>query len=127
MTTWLRVRDIARLTNLSRRYWQRRFARGEVPGAWQIELGHRRLFIAERKLFEPWWAGQLREITIVNLQLSQAGDPEPSAEAKASCLSQVSQTRGGRRRRAGRTVDPRQRDFGFQQTSRSADIDRHDP
>jgi hypothetical protein len=62
MTKWLRVTEIARLTNLSRRYWQRRLARGDVPGARQIDLGQRRLFVAERSLFAPWWTGQLREL-----------------------------------------------------------------
>ncbi len=61
-TSWLRVGDIARLTSLSRRYWQRRFARGDVPGARQINFGGRRLFIAERRIFEPWWSSQLHDV-----------------------------------------------------------------
>jgi len=59
MTTWLRITQIARRTNLSRRYWQRRFARGEVPGARQVRFGQRRLFLADRHQFEMWWANHL--------------------------------------------------------------------
>jgi hypothetical protein len=114
MTTWLRVREIARLTNLSRRYWQRRFAAGDVPGARQVEFGRRRLFIAERRLFEPWWANQLHEISAV--------------QRTATTPPVATTVRVQRRRRAGAAVDPRQSEFGFQRSSPGQlDNDRHDP
>ena len=63
MSEWLRIADIAKLTGLSRRHWQRCFACGKVPGARQIAFGRRRLFITDQALFRRWWEDQLQEIT----------------------------------------------------------------
>lgn len=67
MTAWLRITEIAKRTNLSRRYWQRCFARGDVPGARQVQLGRRRLFLADRSQFEAWWAQRMLVIPSMDI------------------------------------------------------------
>ena len=63
MTEMLRCRDLAGITGLSTRYWQKRFARGEVPGGQQIILGKSKRFVVPKDQFEEWWATQIKEIT----------------------------------------------------------------
>ena len=92
MTTWLRITQIARLTNLSRRYWQRRFARGEVPGARQVQFGQRRLFLADRHQFEAWWARHL-------LCVSKLTGPQQITALKSRTLKPSSAARAPERRR----------------------------
>jgi hypothetical protein len=111
MTTWLRITQIARQTNLSRRYWQRRFARGEVPGARQVQFGQRRLFLADRHQFEAWWALHL-------LCVSKLTGPQHITALKSGTLNPSSavRMRERRRRRAAMSAvpqDPEQRSFVF--------------
>jgi hypothetical protein len=51
----LRVSDLEEITGLSMRYWQRRVAAGEVPGAKELVCGKRRIFMIERAAFEAWY------------------------------------------------------------------------
>lgn len=111
MTTWLRITQIARQTNLSRRYWQRRFARGEVPGARQVQLGQRRLFLADRHQFEVWWAQQLLRVSILP-------GPQQITALTSRTLKPSSATRTRERRRpcaatAAVPKDSEQRSFVF--------------
>lgn len=111
MTTWLRVTQIARQTNMSRRYWQRRFARGDVPGARQVQFGQRRLFLADRYQFEAWWALHLQGVPIL------AG-PQPMAapKSRAPNHSTTTLTRKRRLQRAATSAMPKdseQRTFAF--------------
>jgi hypothetical protein len=124
-TIWLRVRDIARLTNLSRRYWQRRFARGHVPGSRQVRLGDRRLFLVDQSCFEPWWAKQLRMIDRGETQLTHpastpegtkvGGRAERTDGDKRARGDDRPASRGGRRRRrlSDPPTDARQTVFAF--------------
>jgi hypothetical protein len=133
MTTWLRVTEIARRTNLSRRYWQRRFGRGDVPGVRQIDFGRRRLFLVDRRAFETWWAQRLLAIPTspsgraheIKATTDVPDENAPGAIATAaphlvaentSVHSQHAQ-RTPRRRSLTLQRDPRQQTFAFDDTS----------
>lgn len=57
----LKTSDLEDMTGLSQRYWQRRIAAGEVPGATQLNLGANRRFLIEREAFTTWWEGKPSE------------------------------------------------------------------
>lgn len=54
----LRISQIAELTCLSKRYWQRMVMDGKVPGAAFIQMGERRTYIVDADKFLPWWKQQ---------------------------------------------------------------------
>lgn len=110
-TDWLRVSEIAEITRLGRRYWQRRFARGDVPGARQIILGRRRLFVAQRVEFEPWWAEQLQAILHEDKR-----PPLPAHAAFTSAQDSRDRSAATLKKRGKRTRqkdDPQQKTFKF--------------
>lgn len=129
MTQWLRVTEIARLTNLSRRYWQRCFVRGDVPGARQVRFGRRRLFLADRRQFEAWWAQRMLVISSTDTlgEIESAASvraPEEQASVATTAPTRPSFAAGSTRRatRSGRPLltraskqrcDPRQKAFAF--------------
>jgi hypothetical protein len=126
---WLRITEIAQLTNLSRRYWQRRFARGDVPGARQVQFGRRRLFLVNRRQFETWWTQRILVIPAsqdLNEKKMAEVDAAPGVQTSAtttastrSSFADVSTIRATQRRRPTGTSlsmqrsDPRQRAFAF--------------
>ena len=129
VTTWLRVTEIAQRTNLSRRYWQHCFARGDVPGARQVQFGRRRLFLAERRQFEAWWAQRMLIIPQQQhrseTEPASAGEtidgrptgvaPQPSAPtAIRQSKNRGAQKSGHVRSHSSATLgDPRQQKFVF--------------
>lgn len=52
----LKTSDLESMTGLSRRYWQRRIANGEVPGAEELVCGTGRRFLIDSTKFSEWWA-----------------------------------------------------------------------
>lgn len=131
MTQWLRVTEIAKRTNLSCRYWQRCFARGDVPGARQVRFGRRRLFLAERRQFETWWKQRMLVIPASNIlddiqmavaiQAPEARIPEATTVptlpsfADGSTIRAISNRRPPLTRSSKRRRDPRQQTFAFDQ------------
>jgi hypothetical protein len=131
MTQWLRVTEIAKRTNLSRRYWQRCFARGDVPGARQVRFGRRRLFLADRRQFETWWKQRMLVIPasdILNeikmaaaIQAPEAQTPEATtvptrpSSADGSTIRAIWNRRPPQTRSSKRRRDPRQQTFAFDQ------------
>lgn len=59
----IRISDVAELTGLSVRYWQRRAGSGEMPGVKEDIHGSRRIFRFDRDTFEKWWAAQKQPVT----------------------------------------------------------------
>lgn len=53
MTSTVKLSTIVEYTGLSPRYWQRRVAAGEVPGARELPCGARRVFWTARRLKLP--------------------------------------------------------------------------
>jgi len=47
----IKISEVARLTGLSMRYWQRRALRGDMPGAHYFETGNRRIYFVDRDRF----------------------------------------------------------------------------
>ena len=62
MTRLLTIVDVAKLTGFSQRYWQRRAADGDMPGAKYITTGTRRTYRIEADTFLQWWNQQLKDI-----------------------------------------------------------------
>lgn len=54
----IKISEVARLTGLSMRYWQRRALRGDMPGAHYFETGNRRIYFVDRDRFTSWWSKQ---------------------------------------------------------------------
>jgi len=50
----MRISEVAALTGLSARHWQRRAASGQVPGVRELWCGERRIFFIDREKFLPW-------------------------------------------------------------------------
>ena len=75
----VRISDIAAKTGFSMRYWQRRVARCEVPGARSIALGKRKGYVLDSERFETWWLTQLQEV--IPCQKTSAGAGRPGGTA----------------------------------------------
>lgn len=58
MTSTVKLSTIVEYTGLSPRYWQRRVAAGEVPGARELPCGARRVFLLDFDVFKDWWSKQ---------------------------------------------------------------------
>jgi hypothetical protein len=126
MTIWLRVSDVARLTSLSRRYWQRRFARGDVPGSRQVNFGSRRLFLVNRAAFHPWWTTQMTGIVKRDNATDAISTFGRLSPATTTVLVPTTVARRKHRRSVKTVIDARQHDFGFERIRRSTfDEDEH--
>lgn len=58
----LRISEIAQLTGLSMRHWQRKAAENSIPGVRFYESGNRRIYFVDRDSFVPWWERQLKSM-----------------------------------------------------------------
>jgi len=58
----IRISEVAEITGLSMRYWQRRVSAGEVPGARYIVFGKRKGYLVDAAIFSEWWSSQLKEV-----------------------------------------------------------------
>lgn len=61
--TDIRISDVVAKTGFGARYWQRRVAAGEVPGARFVQAGARRIFVLDEAQFSAWWETQKCPVT----------------------------------------------------------------
>lgn len=90
----IKISEVARLTGLSMRYWQRRALRGDMPGAHYFETGNRRIYFVDRDRFTSWWSKQLREVscpaTSENaVKSGGSASPRTALRTKARCKPQT--------------------------------------
>jgi hypothetical protein len=81
----LRIRDIAKTTGLSARYWQRRAMAGELPGASYVQFGERRTYLVDSVKFLAWWDKQKRAIPCQKISGSAAkhgGTESPKMDSR---------------------------------------------
>lgn len=82
----IRTSDIASMTGLSQRYWQRRLGSGEIPGVASLQLGKRWTFIVDRDAFAAWWQKQLQPVCLRNsesvVRPAKSGSPGRVARIK---------------------------------------------
>jgi hypothetical protein len=60
--TDLRISEIAEMTTLSMRYWQKRAAAGDLPQTRVVQLGKRKTFLVNAQAFARWWEAQQKEV-----------------------------------------------------------------
>ncbi len=101
MTT-LKTSDLEKLTGLSQRYWQRRIAAGEVPGATELACGPQRRFFLDADTFSAWWATQPEAMPALKRKPLPDQKPQPLA-AKGDAV--IYFIRSGRHVKVGHTTN----------------------
>ena len=79
----LKTSDLEEMTGLSQRYWQRRIAAGEVPGAEELVCGTGRRFLIDSTKFSEWWAKQRRPVTCQKISVSEGKSGGIASTTKA--------------------------------------------
>ncbi len=79
--TDIRISDVVAKTGFGARYWQRRVAAGEVPGARFVQAGARRIFVLDEAQFSAWWEKQKCPVT------SGGAGPMPPDQYASPCAS----------------------------------------
>ena len=87
---YVRLSQIAKLTGLSPRYWQKRVASEEVPGVKTLRCGNGKLYLVDVATFYLWWNAQL--------------DPVPTCPKTSSAAAKSGGSAKGSR---GRTKNSR--------------------
>lgn len=80
----LRISDLVKRTGFKARYWQRRVAAGEVPGAQFVIAGKRRIFVIDEAQFTRWWERQ--KCPVISAGAGPSGgiaSPKPERRTKA--------------------------------------------
>lgn len=91
----LKTSDLEDMTGLSQRYWQRRIAAGEVPGAEELVCGTGRRFLIDSDAFKAWWAKQRRPVTCQKISVSAGGSGGIAwHDLRRTCGSRLLQDRG---------------------------------
>lgn len=98
----LKTSDLEAMTGLSQRYWQRRIANGEVPGAEELVCGTGRRFLLEKDKFSAWWATQPEAMPA--LKRKPLPDRKPSTLA-AKGVAVIYFIRSGRHVKVGHTTN----------------------
>lgn len=101
MTT-LKTSDLESMTGLSQRYWQRRIAAGEVPGAEELVCGAGRRFLIDSDTFSAWWATQPEALPALKRKPLPEQKPVPLAAKGEAVIYFI---RSGRHVKVGHTTN----------------------